>query len=61
LNVWNVLSDGVFHSELVEVGIQKRQSHRKIGWRVIMIDSSKLKDGPKELERLHLQFGVLEL
>jgi len=59
--VWNVLSDGVFHSELVEVGIKKSQSHQKVGWRMMMIDSSKLKDGPEELETSHLQFGVLEL
>ena len=54
MNVWNVLSDGVFHSELVEVGIQKRQSHQKVGWRLMMIDGSKLKDGPEELEKCYL-------
>jgi hypothetical protein len=54
LNVWKVPSDGVFHSELVEVGIKKRQSHQKVGWRIIMIDSIKLKDGPEELEKCYL-------
>ena len=27
----------------------------------MMIDGSKLEDGAEELERLHLQFGVLSL